>query len=424
MFLARIAFFRLHESPRYLVHAGRPQEAIESLQMISRFNGSDLSLELDDVRDHHHKPDVEESIEARSALPCDSPAERPRATSTTTFNASGSENDPQHVPSPPNGIGDGRPTLVTQYNSTDASPATLDGHSFATPAEEHPPAILPSRQIQPISPRSPPLSSASTLSPRSHSRSTRQSSHASTRRRRSSSACEKKIYYLLPRRLRRALWAWSDRVMTVLSPEWFRTTVLVWGAWFFMSLAFTMFNVFLPKLLETRSRVDITSVIPGKKLEDNLWDVVIFTIGGCPGAILGAYMIESRLGRRLSLAGSTFITALFCIIFVLVESSWAVRASTVGISLSATTMWAVLYGWTPEIFGTKVRGTACGIASALSRIGGMIAPMLGGALLMMDRSVPVYASVITFAVAGTCVLMLREGEGDSGRGKVEPVIMH
>jgi len=51
-------------------------------------------------------------------------------------------------------------------------------------------------------------------------------------------------------------------------------------------------------------------------------------------------------------------------------------------------MWAVLYGWTPEIFGTKselfihhlfsnkhysrppslVRGTACGIASALSRM--------------------------------------------------------
>ena len=47
-------------------------------------------------------------------------------------------------------------------------------------------------------------------------------------------------------------------------------------------------------------------------------------------------------------------------------------------------MYAVLYGyvsfslvvfvperrrrWTPEIFGTKVRGTACGIASALSRM--------------------------------------------------------
>jgi hypothetical protein len=234
MFLARIVFFRLHESPRYLVHAGRPQEAIESLQMISRFNGSDLSLELDDVRDHHHKPDVEESIEARSALPCDGPIERPRASSTTTFNASGSENDPQHVPSPPNGTVDGRPILVTQYNSTDASPIALDGHSFTSPAQEYPPVTLPSKKIQPILPRSPSLSPTSAISPPRHSP---QNSHASTRsRRRSSSAYEKKVCHSLPRRFRRPLWAWWDRVMMVLSPEWFRTTVLVWGAWFFMSL--------------------------------------------------------------------------------------------------------------------------------------------------------------------------------------------
>ena len=51
MFLARIVFFRLHESPRYLVHAGRPEEAIESLQLISKFNGSELALGLDDVAD-------------------------------------------------------------------------------------------------------------------------------------------------------------------------------------------------------------------------------------------------------------------------------------------------------------------------------------------------------------------------------------
>jgi hypothetical protein len=105
-----------------------------------------------------------------------------------------------------------------------------------------------------------------------------------------------------------------------------------------------MFNVFLPKLLETNS---------AKTLEESLWDVVIFTIGGCPGAIvsppyfsytpqadlytqLGAYMVDSALGRRWSLAGSTFITAFFCAVFVMVESAWAVRASTIGISLSAT----------------------------------------------------------------------------------------
>lgn len=51
---------------------------------------------------------------------------------------------------------------------------------------------------------------------------------------------------------------------------------------------------------------------------------------------LGAYLVESSLGRRWSLAGSTFVTAGFCIIFIFAESSMAVRGSTIGISLSAT----------------------------------------------------------------------------------------
>jgi hypothetical protein len=51
----------------------------------------------------------------------------------------------------------------------------------------------------------------------------------------------------------------------------------------------------------------------------------------------------------------------------------------------------------------------------------MIAPLLGGTLLMISRAIPVYTSVAVFAVAGFCVLLLREEEGDisnrSGRGK-------
>lgn len=45
-----------------------------------------------------------------------------------------------------------------------------------------------------------------------------------------------------------------------------------------------MFNVFLPKLLETRPTGG--GVTAPKTLEETLWDVVIFTIGGCPGAIV------------------------------------------------------------------------------------------------------------------------------------------
>ena len=54
----------------------------------------------------------------------------------------------------------------------------------------------------------------------------------------------------------------------------------------------------------------------------------------------------------------------------------------------------------------------------------MIAPMLGGILLMIDRSVPVYTSVVIFAFAGICVLLLKEDEGDGGKAKGERVIVH
>ncbi|KAJ3787641.1 MFS general substrate transporter [Lentinula aff. detonsa] len=436
MFLARMVFFRLHESPRYLVHAGRPQEALESLQMISKFNGSDLSLALEDVDDQKPQP-------VSSPRDCDDPDHH--GEDSITFlrskaheDAAESDNqcgNPNRILSPTGEtIFDAG---IAHYSSTGESSTPLGAHVFATPTVEYdiPPSLIRETSdssnakldANPGADFSATTNSQSHLTvevdpiPRRRPRSSgRRRNHRLSRR--ASSIYETKVCGMLPRWLRRPIWAWWDRVMLVLTPEWLKTTLLVWAVWWAMSLAYTMFNVFLPKLLETNSgsnHGEAGPIVP-KTLEESLWDVVIFTLGGCPGAILGAYLVESALGRRWSLAGSTFITAFFCVMFIMADTTWAIRASTVGISLSATTMWAVLYGWTPEIFGTEIRGTACGIASALSRIGGMIAPALGGVFLIIDRSVPVYTSVGVFCFAGICVLLLQENAGDGGRkgGKV------
>lgn len=56
-------------------------------------------------------------------------------------------------------------------------------------------------------------------------------------------------------------------------------------------------------------------------------------------------MIESSFGRRWSLAGSTFVTAAFCVAFIFAESSFFVWLSTTGISLSSTvcTFFSILH---------------------------------------------------------------------------------
>ncbi|KAK7037249.1 hypothetical protein VNI00_011240 [Paramarasmius palmivorus] len=412
MFLARMVFFRLHESPRYLVSAGRHQEAMESLQMISRFNGSDLEINLEDVDDQRparvSSPPPNAPTYPRKSSEEDALVTRPSPDEMNRTDSSGSGSDSSGV---------------ANYSSMHDSPTPLDSHSFITPPVSRMPSSEGDEEV-PKDSENYQNTPSSPITPRPRPRP--RLSGASSRR--VSSVYERKMCSILPRWLRRPLWAWWDRVMMVLTPEWLRTTVLVWVAWFGMSLAYTMFNVYLPKLLESSSKGNTIrageGASEGKTLEESLWDVVIFTIGGCPGAILGAYMIESPLGRRWSLAGSTFTTAFFCVVFVMVQSSWAVRASSVGISLSATAMYAVLYGWTPEIFGTEVRGTACGIASALSRVGGMIAPILGGMLLVVSRSIPVYTSVVVYVLSGLCVLMLRVEESPRGRGKGDRVVVH
>lgn len=51
----------------------------------------------------------------------------------------------------------------------------------------------------------------------------------------------------------------------------------------------------------------------------------------------------------------------------------------------------------------------------------MIAPVLGGMLLMVSRSLPVYFSIVIFTLAGVCTLMLHVEE----RGRpVEGVFSH
>lgn len=286
MFIARILFFRLHESPRYLVHAGRPREAIESLQLISRFNGSELEIDLEDVDDVRRLGPCTTAIsEGGVANPIPNPTTTTAVrheTITTIFDVEAEQQEKQQQQPTSNRLTP--PGSNTKdYHSVGESSNQLDSHTFATPATEYPPMTTPrslrittaatnptstvpeeeegamippsltrtrSRSPNPLpNPPQPPPPIIPTLHPPpsphqlfSHSR--RRSSMSSRRRTRSSSFYEMGKtgpFRKLPRWIRRPLMAWLDRVAMVLSPEWARTTVLVWAVWCAMSLGVCFF---------------------------------------------------------------------------------------------------------------------------------------------------------------------------------------
>ncbi|KAH7101221.1 MFS general substrate transporter [Auriculariales sp. MPI-PUGE-AT-0066] len=347
MFLCRIIFFRLHESPRFLVATGRPQEALVSLRKINKFNGGDLLIEIGDVSD---QPSPAAPASAYGV------AEQPQPSGST----------------PPS------------YDSVGELP--------------HPVHTSPIVESTPESPRRLRVRSASEVTTASMLRRTPEWIRP------------------LPRIIRRPLLAAHDRLEITLSPEWRKTTLLVWAIWLLMSLGYTMVNVYMPKLLERRVPELTGTMASNPSLLRGLSDLLVYTTAGIPGPLLGAWLVElpGLGGRRGALAISTFGTCVFYGTFTLVTDRAAVWASTIGCNIGAATMWAVLYGMTPELFETAVRGTACGTASALSRIGGMAAPLLGGWLLVLDPAFTVYVSIGVLFCAGVGVLFLNNpGEHDS-----------
>lgn len=68
------------------------------------------------------------------------------------------------------------------------------------------------------------------------------------------------------------------------------------------------------------------------------------------------------------MAFSAFGATLGLLGFVWATTPQAITFTSGVISFLVTVAYAVIYAYTPEVFDARVRGTACGIASALGRM--------------------------------------------------------
>merc|ERR1711879_1128619 len=78
--------------------------------------------------------------------------------------------------------------------------------------------------------------------------------------------------------------SWVKQIGRLFVPQWRRTVILMWIIWGSMSFAYTMFNVWLPAVLESRAKGDGDQAI-----KQALQEFVLYSAAGCPGSILGAW---------------------------------------------------------------------------------------------------------------------------------------
>ncbi|KAK0385002.1 hypothetical protein NLU13_7480 [Sarocladium strictum] len=186
------------------------------------------------------------------------------------------------------------------------------------------------------------------------------------------------------------------------------TTSLIWFCWASIGLGYPLFNAFLIQFLSHHDETapSETSAISAESYRN----YAITSMMGVPGSLLAAYLVDHPspfLGRRGTLASSTFISAVFLFIFVIFGTTPTAQLVFSCVeAFSQNIMYGVLYAFTPEIFPAPVRGAGTGVASFLNRVTGLMAPILAATVPGDGATVPIYMSAVLIlsAFVGMCLI--------------------
>jgi len=176
-----------------------------------------------------------------------------------------------------------------------------------------------------------------------------------------------------------------------------RITLVNWAAWFLIAFSYYGIFVWLPTIL--REEYDFVSS----------YGYVFFLVAvQMPGYFSAAWLVE-KWGRKPTLATYLAVAAAATFAWAFVDSATAVFAAAAVMSFFTLGAFAVLYTYTPETYPTTLRTTGMGSASGWARVGGFIAPYVGG--LLIDASLFVALSVFALAFlvnAGVIALFAHE----------------
>lgn len=142
-------------------------------------------------------------------------------------------------------------------------------------------------------------------------------------------------------------------------------TIGVMAVWFLVSLSYYGVFVWVPGQLATEG----FGFVRGYAF------LVVLAVAQVPGYALAAWGVEV-LGRRATLLGFLLLSAAGCALFTVASGTVMVATALILMSFALLGTWGALYAFTPELYPTHLRGTGMGTASAMARLGGILAPSL------------------------------------------------
>ena len=174
-----------------------------------------------------------------------------------------------------------------------------------------------------------------------------------------------------------------------------RRTLMLWIAWFAISLGYYGTFIWLPSIFVGR----------GFTFLRTYQNVFLMALAQLPGYFSAAYLVE-RWGRRPTLALYLVMSGVFTYLFAVVTGLTSIIGMAVLMSFFCLGAWGALYAYTPELYPTEIRSTGMGWASGMTRIAGSLGPLLGASLLQTSFTAGLSLYAVAFIVGGVVVFAL------------------
>jgi putative MFS transporter len=195
------------------------------------------------------------------------------------------------------------------------------------------------------------------------------------------------------------------RLRDLFGPGLARRTAMLWILWFAMAYSYYGIFIWLPALLVGQGYPEVQS----------FRFTLYITLAQIPGYFAAAWLVE-RIGRKATLAPFMVLCAAASWFFGGARSPHELLVWGCLVSFFNLGAWGVTYGYTPELYPTRLRGTGSGSAAAFGRIGGILAPLAVGKLMGawgggFHAVFTMFAAVLAAGAVGVVLL----GEETRGR---------
>jgi MFS transporter, putative metabolite:H+ symporter len=143
-----------------------------------------------------------------------------------------------------------------------------------------------------------------------------------------------------------------------------KRTLMLWLAWAVLVYSYHGIFTWLPTFYSTSMGFTFVKSIQ--------W-VLIVTLAQIPGYYTAALLLD-RVGRKKIAVFYLLIAGIASALLSLAVAPDSILFWSVVISFFNLGAWSALYAYTPELYPTRIRGTASGAAASIGRLAGVIAP--------------------------------------------------